>query len=333
MAQFDTNPGSRSAAELEREVGEERERVSRTLDALQERASVGNIVDQVFKAVGENGGEMSRNLGRTLRDNPLPALLTGVGLAWLMAGSGTPRHRGDWRDRDDFDRDDVVRDEDFGGPDYGLPGGSVGYAATGREDLAGEAAGSGPTLGERAADTAAGVRERVAGLADSAAEGMARAGEAVRDAGHTARAGARSAGRSVRRTGAGAWEGFDELLESQPIVLGALALALGAAAGGAIPSSRTEDRMFGARSDRVKRAAREMVGEESGKAQATIEAVVEEAATIAGEVSDDLGQRLPGGQDMVDAASTRVEEAAQRLRDAGTAEAERQGLGQPKRPE
>jgi hypothetical protein len=36
---------------------------------------------------------------------------------------------------------------------------------------------------------------------------------------------------------------------------------------------------------------------------------------------------------MVDAASTRVEEAAQRLRDAGTAEAERQGLGQPKRPE
>ena len=45
-------------------------------------------------------GEVSRNLGRSLRDNPLAALLTGVGLAWLMAGSGRPRDDAeDWDDR------------------------------------------------------------------------------------------------------------------------------------------------------------------------------------------------------------------------------------------
>ena len=101
MAEFNTNPGDRSVTELEREVDRERERVSATIDELQSRASVGSLVDQVVKAVGENGGEVSRNLGRSLRDNPLAALLTGVGLAWLMAGSGRPRDEGrDWEDPD-----------------------------------------------------------------------------------------------------------------------------------------------------------------------------------------------------------------------------------------
>ena len=75
------------------------------IDELQQRASVGNLVDQIVKAVGENGGEVSRNLGRTLRDNPLPALLTGVGLVWLMASSGRPRHEWErWEDDEDDDR-------------------------------------------------------------------------------------------------------------------------------------------------------------------------------------------------------------------------------------
>ena len=105
MAEFSTNPGDRSVTELEREVDRERERVSATIDELQARASVGSLVDQLVKAVGENGGEVSRNLGRSLRDNPMAALLTGVGLAWLMAGSGRPRDgRHDW---DDPDSDDL----------------------------------------------------------------------------------------------------------------------------------------------------------------------------------------------------------------------------------
>ena len=100
MAEFSTNPGDRSVGELEREVDRERERVSATIDELQARASVGSLVDQLVKAVGENGGEVSRNLGRSLRDNPVAALLTGVGLAWLMAGSGRPRDDAeDWDDR------------------------------------------------------------------------------------------------------------------------------------------------------------------------------------------------------------------------------------------
>ena len=62
MAEFSTNPGDRSVTELEREVDRERERVSATIDELQSRASVGNMAEQLVKAVGENGGEVSRNV-------------------------------------------------------------------------------------------------------------------------------------------------------------------------------------------------------------------------------------------------------------------------------
>ena len=70
MAEIGTDPGDRSVTELEREVDRERERVSATIDELKGRASAASLVDQLVKAVGENGGEVSRNLGRSLRDNP-----------------------------------------------------------------------------------------------------------------------------------------------------------------------------------------------------------------------------------------------------------------------
>ena len=95
-----TDPGAQSAAELEREVDRERERVSDTIGALQSKLSMDSVVEQVARAVSEHGGEVGRNLGRALRDNPLPAILTGVGLVWLMAGSGSrSRYDEDWDDR------------------------------------------------------------------------------------------------------------------------------------------------------------------------------------------------------------------------------------------
>ena len=119
MAEFHTDPGDRSVSELEREVDHERERVSATIDELQSRASMGNIVDQLVKAVSENGGEVSRNLGRSLRDNPIAALLTGVGLAWLMAGSS----RGSGKQSDwDWEDPRYRRDTDPDWRTFGVSG-------------------------------------------------------------------------------------------------------------------------------------------------------------------------------------------------------------------
>ena len=110
--------------------------------------------------------------------------------------------------------------------------------------------------------------------------------------------------------------GLDTLIEDQPLVAGAIAMALGAAVGGALPRSRIEDQMFGEQSDRAMEAARTLAKDQGAKVQATASAVVDEALNIAGEASAELGGKLPSGEEIVDAAESKVREAASRLREA-----------------
>ena len=104
--------------------------------------------------------------------------------------------------------------------------------------------------------------------------------------------------------------GLDTLIEDQPLVAGAIAMALGAAVGGALPRSRVEDRMFGEQSDRAMETVRTLAKEQGAKVQATAGAVVDEALNIAGEASAELGAKLPSGEEIVDAAEGKVREAA-----------------------
>ena len=114
--------------------------------------------------------------------------------------------------------------------------------------------------------------------------------------------------------------GLDTLIEDQPLVAGAIAMALGAAVGGALPRSRVEDQMFGEQSDRAMETARTLAKEQGAKVQATASAVVDEALNIADEASAELGAKLPSGEEIVDAAESKVREAASRLREASGVE-------------
>jgi hypothetical protein len=345
MAATRTDPGNRSVAELEREVDQERAQLSATIDALQGKASLGNIVDEVMKVVRENGGDMGRNLGRTVRDNPLPALLAGVGLAWLMMGSGRPPERWDDEDERVYRRGHRDRTIPVGDRNAGSALLDAGEEMAGTHDAGtvynADALGddeTGPGLRERATETMAEVGARASGamsdmgarasdMAHAAGERISEAGHAVRHAGGAARHGLSRVRRRAVHAGSGARHGLDVLIEEQPLVLGALALAVGAAIGGALPSSRTEDRMFGARSDRAKETLRQVAGEEGRKLKATADAVVAEASAIVDETSAEVAEALPRRETIAEAAAGRVEDAATRLRDAAAEEAERQNLG------
>jgi hypothetical protein len=334
MGDHNTNPGNRDVADLERDVDAEREQVSQTIDALQAKADLGNVVDQIVKAVGKNGGEVSRNLGRTLRDNPLPALLTGVGLAWLMAGSGRPAYRygRDYAgpDYDDWESsDDEYRYRGFSGVATGRISSAPSYVGSDGEAPSSDT----PGIGERAASVANDLRDRAAGTASdlrAKAEDTAQGTrDMARDVGEAARMRASAARRRTSRLGHDAQERVDDMMQDQPLVLGALALAVGAAIGGALPRSRAEDRMFGEHADRAKDEIRSLAESEGRKVKATAEAVADEARSIADESVSEAGERLPSGSEIVDKADRRAREAADRLKQAGSSEAERQNLGGP----
>ena len=100
-------PG-RSSAELEHT----RSRLDTTIDALQQKLAPGPMVDQAVEYFREGGGmEFGRNLGRSVRDNPIPVALIGVGIGWLVwsnSRQGGPAGAG-WRDQP------WMRDNRFGG--------------------------------------------------------------------------------------------------------------------------------------------------------------------------------------------------------------------------
>jgi hypothetical protein len=59
--------------QLEREAAETRARLAETLDALSSRMTPGQVFDQVTDyASHEPPAELLRNLGREVRENPLP---------------------------------------------------------------------------------------------------------------------------------------------------------------------------------------------------------------------------------------------------------------------
>src|SRR5690606_29375741 len=104
-------------------IDEERRSVSQTIEALQEKMSVGSMVDEAWRRYGHYGNDIGRNLGRTVSENPMPLILTGVGLAWLMFSSGRSR-QDDYHDEDYlWEADEDLYEEDFVGTRrYGTSG-------------------------------------------------------------------------------------------------------------------------------------------------------------------------------------------------------------------
>jgi hypothetical protein len=80
---------TRSSHDIEREIEEERRALASSLDRLTDQFSADRIVDTVARTVTDNGGELSRQVGRAMRDNPVGAALTGFGLAMLLTGGSS----------------------------------------------------------------------------------------------------------------------------------------------------------------------------------------------------------------------------------------------------
>ena len=79
---------ARESEQLEQEADQARAQLSSTLEDLRARMTPGQVVDSILDyARGAPGAEFLSNLGREIRENPLPLLLIGIGIAWLMVAS------------------------------------------------------------------------------------------------------------------------------------------------------------------------------------------------------------------------------------------------------
>ena len=80
---------------LEREAEETLWQLSETLGELRGRMTPGRVVDQVIDYTRDSpAAEFLRNLGREVRENPMPLVVAGIGILWLLlATNRTSRAR------------------------------------------------------------------------------------------------------------------------------------------------------------------------------------------------------------------------------------------------
>lgn len=320
MSTSTTDPGSRSAAEIEQDVERSRARLSGTLDELRERLSPGQLFEQVMDyAKGSGGREFLGNLGSSVRDNPLPVLLIGAGIGWMMLGGG--------HDRPSRDRGWDEDEHDYAGGKLGQAGSS--WVAQGRDAAASAGSAIGDLAGQ-ARDTASEAASRVGEWASEASDAASGAAARVRSGLNSTASAAAGSARQAR-------QGLGWLTQEQPLLLGAAGLALGALLGSILPSSEAEDRLLGETRDQALRAggealsaageeAKERLAEGLGDAKERLAGASGTLAQAASELGAAVGDAAHG---LSEHAQVAIHDAADRAAE-GTRPAERP-MGQTER--
>ena len=228
--------------DLSRELSGARHKVSDELTharAAVREATVGRVEHMVQDA-RESVSEAGTSIIDTIKANPIPAALIGVGLGWLLFGTRPARR--------------------VGGYAYGQGQRALGSAA---HDV-GETAAS---VGHKVQDGASHLVGRVQGAAHGVGEAMTHfahdAGDRIGGVASDARQLARGAGRQVIR----AERGAESLLRENPLALGAVALAIGAAIGLSLPHTQVEDEWMGDTKERLFHQVEEVAGGAIHKAE------------------------------------------------------------------
>lgn len=196
---------------------------------------------------------MSRSistLSRQVQENPLALTLIGAGLAWMMFGRGTTS--ADRSVRDDYRYGESASGA-YGGYRDAYPAGSsesvyadggVDADADGIRTYGSDRGGTSAlgSMARSARETLHDTMDTVSGVAQSAVEGVSSAASGVRHAAQDFTHSASDAFDATSRATRGAQQTAADLLERYPLAVGAVALAIGAAIGGALPTSRVEER-------------------------------------------------------------------------------------------
>lgn len=418
---------TRSPQEIEREIERERAELSATLDTLTDKFSVDRAVRTSQDYLSQHGGELAANFARTVKETPTAAVLTAIGIGWMIWGNQRQKVV-EYRDRDrsytpptgsrSYGSEDrssyagssfrpgaspsYAASTSTGSTDYGSSGTGTATAygssgASGSSSYAGSTGSVDDDFESRVAMADARMRARATGttglvpdndryryegydaerdtvsrdygegrsedetsmlerISDQAQDLWHQTVDAVRggyrSASGAVRGGYQSAYRSATELRNSLFEGTEKMdvagrervasararayqaqlksqeyahygqeranqfFHEQPLVAGAIAMALGAVVGGLLPRTRREDEAFGAYRDQLFAEAESVFQDERMRAEAAARAALAEAGQIATEAKDSVLGKMPDGRETVHEAEDQARTAAQRVAEA-----------------
>lgn len=258
----------KSVKEIQEELERTRTEMNHTLHALERKLSPGELMDRTldyFRGAGEQSGEFAANLGRSIKENPIPVSLLTVGLGWLMC-AGAEKSERHYRKSDYSDYQGPIITPSSAGKSTGTS--SASESESGLKEQAGQAA---HQAYDRAEQVAHGAQERAGEAAHQAYD---RAGQMAHGARERAGEAAEAARHQAERLSTAAhhqagWarQRFTSLFQEHPLVLAGIGVAIGAALGAGLPPTRREDELMGRTRDEVLEEAETVGKEQLSKAE------------------------------------------------------------------
>ncbi len=266
-----TPDDQRDPAAIGRDIERTRAEMSETIDAIGARFQPEYIKEQAKEAIRDTARSAGTSMFDTIRDNPLPAAIAGMSIAWLFAHASSGDRRDDRRSGGD---------RRYGG-DYGGGPGYDRYGTYGPYDGGGSYGdGSGDaSLRDRAGEAVGDVRDR-------ATDALGSAKDRASDFGDRATDEARHLQQQAEQTGHRAMTWLEDQMDRNPLGVGAVALAAGALVGLSLPTTDAEQNLFGAPAQQLKSRVEEAASETLDKAKEVASSVADEAKQKAGEVAD-----------------------------------------------
>lgn len=219
----------KSPEQIEREIDAQRASIGNIVDRLESKFTPGQIIDQAWGMMQNNGSTFLSNLGTSVRNNPVPVVLTSVGLLWMMMSQNRPP---------------VARPAYRTGPDQ-------------LGDWADDVAEGFDSAREHMHQTADTLKDGYQSLKGKAAHMSDNVGAATEHLSHAMHDASDRLARNTQVLG----QQFSHLLKEQPLMVAAAGIALGAMIGAALPTTATEQRYMGRTSaglvDKVKQQAQE----------------------------------------------------------------------------
>lgn len=230
-------------AEILGEIDQTRREMGSTLNELGDRLTPGHLVDQAKENVREatlgrledTTRGISDMVMETIKRNPIPTAMAGVGLAML------------WRNRSQQTNGERLHPNSY----PGMP--STAYFSDQPQDLGSKVSGAASKVGDAASAVGDGVGGAVSSIADGAQQAT---GEVVGKAGATAQ--------QVT------WK-LDSFMQANPLAMGAIAVGAGAVVGSLIPETEPERELLGDASRQVGNRLTEVVDQATSKAEETLD--------------------------------------------------------------
>lgn len=245
---------NRTPQQIESEIEQTRLEMGRTLDQIQRKFSPGQMVDEALNYFRHSGaGDFTSNFGATVRHNPVPVTLMSVGIAWLMMATRRERNPSLHSTPDPAD----IGWQDPAAPStrerigeamasFGAGASQTGSKiSTTAQDVGDRVSTTTHNVRDRAATTAHNVSERASQMASGVSQFASNTRTSAAQLASNARDSAYRAGDIARHQYDRARSGAEYLAHEQPLVLGALGLAIGAAIGASLPATQREDEWMG----------------------------------------------------------------------------------------